>query len=325
MGGDGKMDVVVLEANGIVRCGDNRSVVLVILRERRRSVGARRMSRRANASAICQRGRACEADFGDLGLATRLGRYGLDPQMGSVERMLARALSRKINAFASQEGLWSEMRIERQLAAILAADVVGYSRLMGQDELGTLARLRERHDLVIGPKVAEHKGRIVRTTGDGFLVAFPSIVEAVACAVEIQLAMAEGNMSTPEAQRIVLRIGINIGDIIIEGGEIHGDGVNVAARLEQLAEAGGICVSAIVHDEVRDKLGLAFDDMGEHALKNIARARRLYRILVDGPPSTSRATMPNGSSVAAPLTDRRLRSRDSGSSVLPGEAFSPSY
>jgi hypothetical protein len=142
MGGDGKMDVVVLEANGIVRCGDDRSVVLVILRERRRSHGARRMSRRANASAICQRRRACEADFGDLGLATRLGRYGLDPQTGSVERMLARALSRKINAFASQEGLWSEMRIERRLAAILAADVVGYSRLMGQDELGTLARLR---------------------------------------------------------------------------------------------------------------------------------------------------------------------------------------
>ena len=131
-------------------------------------------------------------------------------------------------------------------------------------------------------------------------------------------------MSTPEAQRIVLRIGINIGDIMIEGGEIHGDGVNVAARLEQLAEAGGICVSAIVHDEVRDKLDLAFDDMGEHALKNIARARRLYRILVDGPPNTSRATTPDDSSVAAPLTGRRLRSRNSGSSVARGKAFRPS-
>jgi class 3 adenylate cyclase len=324
MGGDGKMDVVVLEPNGIRRCGDDRRVVLVILRKRRRSVGARRRSRRANVTAFCQRGRACEADFSDLGLATRLGPYGLDPQTGSIERTFARIPSPNIDPLASQEGLSSEMRIERQLAAILAADVVGYSRLMGQDELGTLARLRERHTLVIGPKVAEHKGRIVRTTGDGFLVAFPSIVEAVECAAQIQLAMAEGNMSTPEAQRIVLRIGINIGDIMIEGGEIHGDGVNVAARLEQLAEAGGICVSAIVHDEVRDKLDLAFDDMGEHALKNIARARRLYRILVDGPPNTSRATTPDDSSVAAPLTGRRLRSRNSGSSVARGKAFRPS-
>jgi TolB-like protein/class 3 adenylate cyclase len=169
-------------------------------------------------------------------------------------------------------------RVERRLAAILAADVAGYSRLMGEDEAGTLARLRIHRRELIDPKVADHKGRVVKTTGDGILIEFPSVVEAVACAVAMQRGMAERNVSVPENQRIVFRVGVNLGDIIVEDGDIHGDGVNVAARLEGLAEPGGICVSATVHDQVRDKLDLVFDDMGEQTLKNIARALRVYRV-----------------------------------------------
>jgi TolB-like protein/class 3 adenylate cyclase len=174
-------------------------------------------------------------------------------------------------------------RVERRLAAILAADVVGYSRLMGQDEAGTLARLRTHRDDLIDPEIAEHKGRIVKTTGDGILIEFPSVVEAVACAVAVQRGMAERNTGTPEEQRIVFRIGVNLGDIIIaEDNDIHGDGVNVAARLEGISEPGGICVSGIVHDQVRDKLNLAFDDLGDHALKNIARPLRVYLVRQGG-------------------------------------------
>ena len=173
----------------------------------------------------------------------------------------------------------SEERVERRLAAILAADVVGYSRLMGQDEAGTLRRLRDHRRELINPEIAEHKGRIVKTTGDGILIDFPSVVEAVACAVSVQRGMAERNAATPEEQRIVFRVGVNLGDIIIaEDNDIHGDGVNVAARLEGIAEPGGICVSGIVHDQVRDKLDLAFDDLGEQTLKNIARPLRVYRV-----------------------------------------------
>ena len=168
--------------------------------------------------------------------------------------------------------------VERKLAAILAADVVGYSRLMGRDEAGTLQRLRTHCRELIDPKAAERKGHIVKTTGDGMLIEFPSIVEAVACAVAVQRGMAERNVSTPEDQRIVFRVGVNLGDIIIDGDDIHGDGVNIAARLEGLAEPGGICVSAIVHDQIRDKLDLTFDDVGEQSLKNIARALRVFRV-----------------------------------------------
>src|SRR5207248_7238178 len=132
------------------------------------------------------------------------------------------------------------------LAAILAADVAGYSRLMGQDEAGTLARLRTHRRELIDPKISEHKGRIVKTTGDGLLVEFPSVVEAVACSVAVQRGMAERNAGVPEEQKIVFRVGVNLGDIIVEGADIHGDGVNVAARLEALAEPGGSCVSATV-------------------------------------------------------------------------------
>src|SRR5207248_7243996 len=168
---------------------------------------------------------------------------------------------------------------------------------MGQDEAGTLARLRAHRREFIDPKVAEHKGRIVKTTGDGLLVEFPSVVEAVACAVAVQRGMAERNVSAPEDQRIVFRVGVNLGDIIVEGSDIHGDGVNVAARLEALAEPGGICVSGIVHDQVRDKLDLAFDDLGEQALKNIARPLRVYRVR---PAATERA--PNSAPAEGPAT-----------------------
>jgi adenylate cyclase len=160
------------------------------------------------------------------------------------------------------------------LAAILAADVVGYSRLMGEDEVGTLGRLREHRSRLIDPKIREHRGRIVKTTGDGMLVEFASVVDAVSCAVEVQRGMADRNSGTPENQRIVLRVGINLGDVIIDGDDIHGDGVNVAARLEALAEPGGICVSRTVRNQVRDKLPYIFEDMGEQSVKNIARPVR---------------------------------------------------
>ena len=172
-------------------------------------------------------------------------------------------------------------RVERRLAAILAADVAGYSRLMGRDEAGTLARLRAHRRELIDPKIIEHKGRIVKTTGDGILIEFPSVVEAVACAVAVQRGMGERNARTAEDQRIVFRVGVNLGDVIVEADDIHGDGVNVAARLELVAAPGGISVSAIVHDQVRDRLDLTFDDMGEQSLKNIARPLRVYRVRLD--------------------------------------------
>src|SRR5438874_9872429 len=179
-----------------------------------------------------------------------------------------------------QESLLSGERVERRLAAILAADVAGYSRLMGEDEAGTLAQLRTHRRELIDPQVAEHKGRIVKTTGDGILVEFPSVVEAVACAMAVQRGMEERNGETPERQRIVFRVGINLGDVIVEDSDIHGDGVNVAARLEGLAEPGGICVSGTVRDHIGDRLDLAFDDLGEQVLKNIARPVRVYRVRV---------------------------------------------
>jgi adenylate cyclase len=174
-------------------------------------------------------------------------------------------------------------RVERRLAAILAGDVAGYSRLMGQDETGTLTRLRALRRELIDPEIAEHKGRIVKTTGDGILIEFPSVVEAVACAVAIQRGINERNAEIPAGQRIEFRIGINLGDVIVEEGDIYGDGANIAARLEALAEPGGICVSRVVHDQVRDKLDVAFEDLGEQQVKNIARPLRVYRIRAEGP------------------------------------------
>ena len=171
----------------------------------------------------------------------------------------------------------AEKRAQRRLAAILAADVVGYSRLMEQDEAGTLAALKARRNDILVPVVAQHNGRVVKVMGDGVLVEFGSAVDAVQCAVELQKAFAGANEGVAEAQRIILRIGINIGDVIVEGQDIYGDGVNVAARLEAMAEPGGILVSATVYDHVSGKLELAFENFGEHTFKNIAKPVRVYR------------------------------------------------
>src|SRR5215510_1213630 len=166
----------------------------------------------------------------------------------------------------------------RRLTAILAADVAGYSRLMGADEEGTHERLRSHLRELIEPKIAEHRGRIVKNTGDGFLAEFASVVDAVRCAVEVQRGMAERDQATPASERIEFRIGINLGDVIVEGEDIFGDGVNIAARLEALAEPGRICVSRVVRDQVRDKLDFGFEDLGEQQLKNIARPMRAYAL-----------------------------------------------
>jgi TolB-like protein/class 3 adenylate cyclase/Flp pilus assembly protein TadD len=169
-------------------------------------------------------------------------------------------------------------RIERRLAAILAADIAGYSRLMEADEEDTLARLKAHRRELIDPKISEHRGRIVKTTGDGILIEFPSVVEAVSCALAVQQGMVERNARTPGENRITFRIGVNLGDIIVEDGDIHGDGVNIAARLEGLAEPGGICISEDAFRQVRGKVDAEFDDIGEQQLKNIARPVRVYRV-----------------------------------------------
>src|SRR5512133_1468077 len=192
----------------------------------------------------------------------------------------------------------TEARVQRRLAAILAADVAGYSRLMGADEEGTLAALKELRRELADPKIKEHRGRIVKTTGDGLLVEFASVVDAVRCAVEVQHEMAERDVGVPEERRIQFRIGINLGDIIKDGRDIYGDGVNVAARLEALATPRGICVSRVVRDQVRDKLGFAFDDRGEQQVKNIARPVRVFDVSMTGdamtltPDSSARAPLP---------------------------------
>ena len=167
--------------------------------------------------------------------------------------------------------------MERRLAAILAADVVGYSRLIRDGEEGTLGRLKSLRADLIDPKIAEHHGRIVKLMGDGMLAEFASVVDAVRAAVESQLAVAERNAELPEDKRIEFRVGINLGDVVIDGDDIHGDGVNVAARLEGLAEPGGICVSGKVYEEVRDRTDIAFEDMGEQEVKNIDRPVRVWR------------------------------------------------
>ncbi|MGA7668370.1 MAG: adenylate/guanylate cyclase domain-containing protein, partial [Pseudolabrys sp.] len=172
----------------------------------------------------------------------------------------------------------TEERVDRRLAAIWAGDIAGYSRLMGVDEEGTLRQIKAHRKELVDPKITEHRGRVVKTTGDGMLVEFVSVVDAVRCAVDIQRGMVERNTSVPSEKRIEFRIGINVGDIISDANDIYGDGVNVAARLEALAEAGGICVSRNVHDQVRDKLSFGFEDMGEQTVKNIARPIGVHRV-----------------------------------------------
>jgi TolB-like protein len=181
-------------------------------------------------------------------------------------------------------------RVERKLAAILAADVVGYSRLMGADEAGTARVLRE-HRAAVDPIVASHGGRIVKTTGDGVLLEFPSIVAAVECAVAVQKIMAERNAAVPQDRQMLFRIGINLGDVLIDGNDILGDGVNIAARLEGIAEPGGICISESSYQQVRDKLAIRFEDIGEQQLKNIARPVHVYRVPLGGTPAKEGPTL----------------------------------
>jgi len=182
-------------------------------------------------------------------------------------------------------------RVQRRLTAILAADVAGYSRLMGVDEEGTLARLKAHRRAILDPKVEEHQGRIVKTTGDGMLVEFASVVDALRCAIEIQRGMLVRNADVPQEKRIEFRVGINVGDIIIDGGDIYGDVVNVAARLENLAEPGGICVSGRVQEDARGKLDTAFEDGGEQRLKNIAQPVRVYRVRPGGEAAITRPAL----------------------------------
>jgi adenylate cyclase len=164
----------------------------------------------------------------------------------------------------------------RRLTAILAADVAGYSRLMGADQEGTHEGLKSHLRELVEPKITEHRGRVVKNTGDGFLAEFVSVVDAVRCAAEVQRGMGDRNKGAPPESRIDFRIGINLGDVIAEEHDIFGDGVNVAARLEALAEPGGICVSQVVRDQVRDRLDYTFEDLGEQTVKNIARPVRVY-------------------------------------------------
>jgi len=187
----------------------------------------------------------------------------------------------------------AEQRVERRLAAILAADVAGYSRLMGTDEEGTLARLNAHRREFLEPTIAEHRGRIVKRTGDGILIEFGSAVDAARCAVEIQHGMMERNAPVPHDQRIELRIGIHIGDIIIEEGDIFGDGVNIAARLEGIAQPGGICISDDAYRQVRGKLDANFQDAGEKELRNIARPVRVYRLQPGGATEAAAPALPD--------------------------------
>src|SRR2546430_10025455 len=170
---------------------------------------------------------------------------------------------------------------ERRLAAVVAADMVGYSRLMEIDETGTLARLKTHRIELIDPAVAKNRGRIIKTTGDGMLVEFQGVADAVECAAEIQRRMARRNADVSPARWIQFRIGINLGDVIVEDGDIFGDGVNVAARLQEVAAPNGICVSAAVRDQVGDRLDVAFEDLGEQNVKNIVRPIRIFRVLID--------------------------------------------
>jgi TolB-like protein/class 3 adenylate cyclase len=174
-----------------------------------------------------------------------------------------------------------EQAVERKLVAILAADVAGYSRLIGLDEEGTLARLKTLRREVIDPEIASHRGRIVKTTGDGLLIEFASIVDAVRCAVAVQRACVESETPLPQDRRIEFRIGVNLGDIVVEGDDILGDGVNIAARLEGIADPGGICISGVVHDQIRGKVEMEFADLGRQTLKNITQPVQAYRVLLD--------------------------------------------
>jgi adenylate cyclase len=193
-------------------------------------------------------------------------------------------------------------RLDRRLSAILAADVAGYSQLVGADEEGTISQLKAHRALLFDPKLAEHGGRLVKTTGDGLLAEFASVVDAVRCAVDVQRGMVIRNADVPEDKRIEFRIGVHVGDIIVEDDDIFGDGVNVAARLEGLAEPGGICVSARVQEDAEGRLDVGFTDEGEQQLKNIARPVHVYRVALDGAETApgAKAVAPAPGTVAVP-------------------------
>ena len=193
--------------------------------------------------------------------------------------------------------------IERRLAAIMAADVVSYSRLMGADEVGTLRSLKAHRRELVDPAIAGHRGRIVKTTGDGLLVEFASVVDAVACAVAVQRGMLSRNAAEPEDKRIIFRIGINVGDIIIDGGDIFGDGVNIAARLESLCEPGGLCISRAANEQVRDKLALSFADLGEQTVKNIARAVGVFGLAAKDIAALPEEELPQAPQTARPMVE----------------------
>jgi len=193
-------------------------------------------------------------------------------------------------------------RVERRLAAILAADVAGYSRLMSMDEEGTHERLKGHFRELIDPKITEHRGRIVKNTGDGLLAEFPSVVDAVRCAAEIQSGMINRNADVPEDKRILFRMGVNLGDVIVEPEDIFGDDVNIAARLEALAETGGICISHAVRDRTGERLPYSFEDIGEQSVKNIAHPLHVYRVRFEGEPKARRTGNVRHSAKATPLS-----------------------
>jgi adenylate cyclase len=205
-----------------------------------------------------------------------------------------------------QGGVPAAMATTRRLAAILAADVVGYSRLMGADEEGTHQRLRAHLAELVEPTVRDHSGRTVKTTGDGLLAEFASVVDAVRCAAEVQRGMIDREPGVAEERRIRFRIGVNLGDVIAEGDDIFGDGVNVAARLEALAEPGGICISRTVRDQIRDKLPYPFEDMGEQSLKNVARPIRVYALRREAIAGLSGSSVPPAVSISQALGAPRL-------------------
>src|SRR5690349_12086095 len=213
-------------------------------------------------------------------------------------KVLAVFLSRSRGPDHTESGSTSNDRVQRRLAAILFADVVGYSRLTAQDEVGTWRRMQRILRTVVRPNVQAHDGRIISIAGDGILVEFPSAVEAVSCAIGLQQSMGLINAAVTTDQRIQLRVGINLGDIMIHGHDLHGDGVNVAARLEPLAEPGGICISGTVHEHVQAKLPYPFEDRGEKRVKNIAAPVRIYMIGPDTiaqlPTAAAAAGMRNG-------------------------------
>ena len=201
--------------------------------------------------------------------------------------------------------------VERKLTTIMCADVSGYSRLMEADEAGTLATLKLYRDAMVG-LIERHRGRLVGTSGDSLLADFPSVVEAVQCAVEIQRELANRNRSVPDARRMEFRIGINLGDVMVEGGDLYGEGVNVAARLEALAEPGGICISRTVYDQVRNRLTLGYDFIGEQSVKNISERVPVYRVQLDGTArgdgrKPGRSPSPPIVDHAAPDQARRIR------------------